>query len=409
MKKIFILPLVIFLLILFRHAHAQELTPEQLFEKYNDAVVVITSFDYDGNKSKQGSGVILNDKGIILTNYHVFAGNEKMEIKHRDNTINYTAVVGVNIEKDILILKIDGGSYPNIDLAKREDLKVGQKVYAIGSPMGLENTLSDGLLSGFREIGKTIKKNYIQISASISPGSSGGPVFNSRGELIGISNMSMEEGQNLNFAIPIDDIMSVMQGDYLDQNKLESLNYFYKGYNAVENGDYKEALTDYSKYIEKNPGDAKAYNYRGLAYIEMKEYKKSIPDFTKAVQIDAKFVVAYNNRAEANYKLEEYGKAEQDFSKSIQIEPDNISAYYGRGLSYSKDEIHDKALKDFSKVIELDPTFVYSYVNRGFSYYALEEYEYAIRDWEKSIRLDPDLEKSLRPFINYANLKDELR
>lgn len=387
----------------------QDLTPEQIFEKYNDAVVVITSFDFEGRKSSQGSGVILNDKGYILTNFHIYAGREKLEIKHKDNVISYSGIVGVNVEKDILVLKIDTGSFPEVKLANKEELKIGQKVFAIGSPLGYENTLSDGLISGFREIGEKNKKNYLQITASISPGSSGGAVLNSKGELIGISTMSAEEGQNLNFAIPVEDILGVISGDFIDKKKLESLTYFYKGQKSFDNGDFKQAIEDYSKYLEANTTDFKAYNYRGLAYVKTKDFKKGITDFTKAISLDPKYSAAYNNRGEAYFKLEEYEKAEKDFSKTIQMEPDNTEAWYSRGLAYSKDEVYDKAISDFTKVIEQDPAFAYSYVNRGFCHYERKNYELAMNDWEKAIRLDPSLDKSLRPYINALNMIDHDR
>lgn len=394
--------------------YSQELSAEQIFEKYKDAIVVITSFDVNGKKDMQGSGVILNDKGVIVTNFHIYSGNEKLEIKHGEQDVSYEGILGVNIEKDLMIIKIAAGSnYPNISLANQNELKVGQKIYAIGSPMGLENSLTDGLISGFRKLGKDEKdgnkEEFIQISASISPGSSGGAVLNSRGELVGISSMTYEGGQNLNFAIPVENVLSVLSGNFMDQKKLESLNYFYKGYKAVEDGNYEEAVKFYTKYIESSAGEAKAYNYRGLAYVKMKDFKKAINDFSKAVVIDPKFVYAYNNRGEAYFKLEDYDKAIKDFSKTVQIEPDNSTAYYARGLSYSKNDDHEKAIKDFTKVIELDPDYVYSYINRGFSHYALGDYSFAITDWEKAIRIDPGFEKDLRPYINYAAIKDANR
>jgi tetratricopeptide (TPR) repeat protein len=395
-------------------AYSQDLTAEQIFEKYKDAVVVITSFDVNGKKDKQGSGVILNDQSVIITNFHLYSGTEKLEIKNGDKDISYEGIWGVNIERDLMIIKISAGTnYPNITLADNEKLKVGQKIYAIGSPMGLENSLTDGLISGFRTLNpeddKTEKDDYIQISASISHGSSGGAVLNSAGELIGISTMSYKEGQNLNFAIPVSNILKVLSGDFMDHKKLESLSYFYKGYKAVEDGNYEEAVKFYTQYIEASQGEAKAYNYRGLAYSKLKNYKKAVADFTRAIEIDGKFIKAYNNRGESYFRLEEYDKAIKDFSKALQIDPDNTTTLYARGLTYSKNEDYSKAIKDFSKVIELDPDFVYSYINRGFAYYATEEYEYAVKDWEKAIRLDPSYEKDLRPYINYASLKDYVR
>ncbi len=365
--------------------------------------MVIYAYDYNGEKNKQGSGVVIKDKGILVTNFHVFAGNEKLEIRHNDSIIKYTEIIGVDIEKDILILKIDENNFPSIPVGKVEDIKIEQKVYAIGSPMGLENTLSDGLVSCMRNLGDKKKQNYIQITASLSPGSSGGAVLNSKGELIGISAMGYEEGQNLNFAIGIDDIFGVTLGEYKDKIKLEALNYFFKGKNLHEEGKYTEAIDYYTKYMKSFPSDAKAFNFRGLAYEDHKEYKKAINDFNQAIKIDPNYAIAYANRGECYFKLEETDMAIKDFSQVIKIEPDNMAAYYGRGLIRSKEEDWHDAVKDFSKVISKDPYYVQAYVNRGLAYYWLSDYEMAIIDWKKSIKLDSKLAPSLNQMIDKAD------
>ena len=288
-----------------------------------------------------------------------------------------------------------------------DTLRVGQKVYAIGSPMGLENTMSEGILSGLREIGKS-KKKFIQITTPLSPGSSGGAVLNSKGELIGMSSMGIEGGENLNFAIPIKEILKVNSGQMTDQRIIKALEYFYKGYNLYETGKYEEALEYYDKYIEISKNEAKAYNYRGLAQEELKNYPKAIEDFTRAITLDNKFIPAYSNRAECFTKMEMYEQAEKDFSKVIKLEPKNFYAYYSRGLVYSKDEDYNKAIEDFTKAIKLDADNAYSYVNRGFCYYKVSKYEEAIDDWLKAIKIDSGFESSLRPYINNADILREL-
>jgi Flp pilus assembly protein TadD len=344
----------------------------------------------------------------MVTNYHIFAGCDKIEIKRRDTIIAHGGIIGISIEKDILIIKLDNPDFPNITIADEGSLKVGQKVYAIGSPLGLENTMSEGIISGFRKIGLA-ENDYIQISASLSHGSSGGAVLNSRGELIGMSSMGMEEGQNINFAIPVSDIIEVNKGSITDKKTLEALTYFFKGYNECESGNYEEAVKEYTRYIEISPLEAKAFNYRGIAYMKLAKYEKAISDFTKAIKIDPNFVPPYLNRAEVYIKTEEFEKAAKDISTLIRLEPDNTDAYYARGLAYSKDSEYRKAIKDFTKVIELEPTYVSAYINRGFAFYSIEEYARAIEDWNFSIKLEPSLERDLRPFINRADLMDRLR
>lgn len=401
MKKL-TCPFILFLF-LSKITFAQDLTSEEIFSRAKDAVVVIYAYDYDGVVNTQGSGVVIKDKGIIVTNFHIFAGNEKLEVKHNDSLVKFSEIIGVDIEKDILILKLDDDRFPSIPVGKVEDVKIGQKVYAIGSPMGLENTLSDGLVSGLRSLGK-IKRDYIQITASLSPGSSGGAVLNSKGELIGISTMGYSEGQNLNFAIGIDDIFGVTLGQYSDKVKLDALNYFFKGQNLQEEGKYTEAVEYYTKYIKIFPNDAKAYNYRGLAYQDKKDYDKAISDYTQSIKIDPKYVPAYANRGECYFKMENNEKALKDFTQLLKLDPGNMSVYYARGLVHSREEDWEEAISDYTKVIKDDPYYVQAYLNRGLAHYYKSDYEMAIIDWKKCIKLDGSLAPTLNPLIDRADL-----
>ena len=312
---------------------SQELTSEQIYENVNDAVVVVIAYDFDGNIAKQGSGVVLNDKGYIVTNYHVFAECERMEIKHYDKIIKYNDIIGVDVEKDILILKIEDNTFPYIPVADINNLKVGQRVYAIGSPLGLENSMSEGIISGLRNVDE-LRRNFIQITAGISPGSSGGAVVNSKGELIGISTSSLTGGQNLNFVIPISDILLVQIASYSDKKSIELLNLFYKGLNAGQNGKYNDAVRYYSEYIKLKPDYAGAYYNRGNAYYKLGKYTDAISDYTQAIKINPNIANAYFGRGLAYYKLGKYTEAISDYTQAINIKPDNADSYLGRGNAY---------------------------------------------------------------------------
>ncbi|MBS1514881.1 MAG: tetratricopeptide repeat protein [Bacteroidetes bacterium] len=398
-------PLSLFFLFVFLitgKLFSQELKPDEIFEKYQNAVVVIYSYDFTGALKGQGSGVILNDKGWIITNFHVFEGCEKMQIVHGKDTINYLDIVGVDIERDLLIIKISEGNYPLVKTNGK--IKVGEKVYAIGSPLGLENTISEGIISGNRAEVGLAKKSFIQITASLSPGSSGGAVFNSAGELIGISSMGMKDGNNLNFAIPIDDIYKVKLDSYNDRKKLEALNFFYQGKNLYEEGKNEEAIKYYTKFLEMFPKDHKAFNYRGLAYFGRKQYEKAISDFSAAIKIDPTFAPAYNNRAEAYFKMKEYELSIKDFDYVLKTHPDNLDAHFGRGVVLMSDESYEDALDDFKKVIKEEPDNTSALVNMGLCEYHKKRYEKAIEYWKTAIKYKPSLKGELQPLIDYADV-----
>jgi S1-C subfamily serine protease len=183
-------------------AFSQEKTAVQIKNEYGKAVVMIATYKEEKKMVGLGSGFIVSENGVITTNYHVIDGAYPAAVKLLNGDIyEDISVIDYDVQKDIAIIKIKGWNLPKVSLGNSDNVEVGEKVYVIGNPEGLENSVSDGLLSGIRETGKGYKLH--QISAPISPGSSGSPVFNSQGKVIGVAASSIVEGQNLNFSIPI--------------------------------------------------------------------------------------------------------------------------------------------------------------------------------------------------------------
>jgi S1-C subfamily serine protease len=197
-----------------------------VYKKALPSVVNITStavaFDFFYGavpQQGQGSGFILNKDGLIITNYHVISLNpQRVEVK-LSNTHTYKArVLAVDKGHDLALLKIDNA--PNLTpatLASSQGLVVGQRVYAIGNPFGLQGTMTRGIISAIRSIRGPEQnpiEDAIQTDASINPGNSGGPLLNSRGEVIGITTMIANNGADqssgIGFAIPIDTAKAVL-------------------------------------------------------------------------------------------------------------------------------------------------------------------------------------------------------
>ncbi len=173
----------------------------------------------------QGSGFILNKDGLILTNYHVVRGNERgsVEVKLYDNKRTYKGqVLAVDAGHDLALVKIDAQNLVPATLAETSsNLAVGQRVYAIGNPFGLNGTMTRGIISAIRSVrgAESVPiDNAIQTDASVNPGNSGGPLLNSRGEVIGIttmiaSNNGVDQSAGIGFAIPINTAKAVLD-DY---------------------------------------------------------------------------------------------------------------------------------------------------------------------------------------------------
>lgn len=194
------------------------LTIPQIVQKWGDSVVLVKSIDKDGQEIGLGSGFIVTKEGGIITNYHVVesAYDVSVDFSNRKSYANVSFVVG-DASLDIAVLNIDlkGEQFSPLILGDSDYLQVGEKVVAIGNPYGWRNSLSDGLISGIREIDGL---SLLQITTPISPGSSGGALFNMKGEVIGITTIaSLWGAQNLNFAIPINSFKSFIKQWKIDK------------------------------------------------------------------------------------------------------------------------------------------------------------------------------------------------
>jgi S1-C subfamily serine protease len=167
------------------------------------AVALVIVSDKSGKPIGQGSGFVVSKDGRLITNHHVIEKASTAVAKFPNGA--YYLVAGVladDKEHDIAILKLDGRDFQTLALGDSGRVQVGEEVVAIGSPLSLETTVSNGIIGAIRQLGDD-SADTLQITAPISPGSSGGPLFNMRGEVIGITAFQLTQGQNLNFAIPI--------------------------------------------------------------------------------------------------------------------------------------------------------------------------------------------------------------
>ena len=203
---------------------SEEQTNIEVYKKGIPSVVNITStavaFDFFYGpvpQEGQGSGFIIDKEGHILTNYHVIANAREVEVTLHNKKKYKATVIGRDRSHDLAVIQINAPGLVPATLGDSKNLVVGQKVYAIGNPFGLNGTMTRGIISSLRPIrtpdGAEIEE-AIQTDAAINPGNSGGPLLNSRGEVIGINSMILTGGSNqsagIGFAIPINTAKAVI-------------------------------------------------------------------------------------------------------------------------------------------------------------------------------------------------------
>jgi serine protease Do len=185
---------------------ATTLTPTQIASRSRGSVVLLRL------PSGLGSGFVIDKSGRIATNLHVLGeGGALTALLPDGREVSDIEVLATDGNHDLAVLRVRARDLAPLPLADSDRVQAGDRVVAIGHPLGLENTVSDGLISAVRKL--TDDLTVLQISAPISPGSSGGPLFNERGEVIGISTLIATAGQNLNFAIPINALRPLLSSD----------------------------------------------------------------------------------------------------------------------------------------------------------------------------------------------------
>ena len=283
-------------------ANAQ--TAQQIAKKALDATVLLVMEDANGQPLGLGSGFFVRTNQIA-TNFHVIEGAARGTAKRVGQKTEYTieGFTAMDEKHDLAILQVKGAFVQPLPLGDSDTVEIGETVYVAGNPKGyLEGTFSDGIISGIR--GDSTDKR-LQMTAPISPGSSGGPVLNGVGEVIGVSVMTIEGGQNLNFAIPSNYltvlVARLVPAKPLSKGKqsISADTYFRWGNAKYELGLYQSAIADYDTAIRLKPDYADAYNNRGVAKDNLGQYFAAIADYDTAIRLKPDYAKAYVNRGNA--------------------------------------------------------------------------------------------------------------
>jgi len=326
------------------------------------AVVTIVGFNEQGKFSSSGSGFFINGQGHLITNHHVIRSMAHAKVKSHDGkTYPMPTVLAVDQHADLALCQVDipGGS-PNFLTVSREVPEVGERVVVIGSPRLLEHTVSEGIVSAIRT--DTHKGQAIQMTAPISPGSSGGPVMNLKGEVVGVSTFFRQDGQNLNFAIPGHRILALTPGpgkplaEYYTPSPQDKAKQAYaQGKQLYEAKDYLKALESFREAVKADPKYASAYNYLGLTYKKLGLYDEAAQAYVKAIQLQPQNYVFLFNLGMVMYAANSYDNAATAFQKAIQIKPEDADCHYMLGKTYAQQGNIPASMREYNILQKLEP------------------------------------------------------
>jgi len=304
-----------------------------LVSRTQPAVVLVSAAAREAPKTGKpdrdiGSGFFVSSSGLVLTNYHVIKGRSSISIQLSNGASFAAETVFANPEKDFAILKVPGRGLPTLPLGDSDKIRNGDKVVAIGSPLGLANSVSPGFISGYRQLKEGA---FIQTTVPVSSGSSGGPLLNMQGEVVGIIRHSAVEGQNINFAIPINDIKAIAMAP-AGPNAEKSLQPYLQGVLYFNKQDYGNAEKSYLEETRRNPSNVDAWLDLGNVYYATGQFDKELAAFQKAVQLrpdddDTHFFLAsaYDDKGDFTAAAVEYRRA-------VSLNPKHTDALFNLAL-----------------------------------------------------------------------------
>jgi len=378
-----------------------EVNLTKLVDKIRPAVVTVIVYNVNRQVTAIGSGFFIDKSGHLITNYHVIDGSYAADVRTLNGKIYpIKLVVADNKSVDLVKVLVDipRKEIKSIKLSKNLP-SIAEQILVVGSPMGLEQTVSEGIISSIREIPKV--GNFFQISAPISPGSSGSPVINLKGQAIGVATFQFLRGQNLNFAVAGESVLKLKPtgpalaisrwtfNNSLEQPELaEEL--CRQGYSFSINGEDQKALQFFRQAIEKDPKNTMAWNGLGYCHVGLNNPQAAIKAYQQAIKTDPTDATLHFNLANYYIKLGRLQEAIDSYQQVIALNPIFEPAYFRLGVIYTQLDRLDEGKTAFEEVIRLNPNAAPAYFNIGIAYTKLGHYHEAINANKEALRIKPD-------------------
>jgi tetratricopeptide (TPR) repeat protein len=404
-------------------------TPAEVFREASKSVVVIKTYDDKGMLLVSGSGIVLDKVGYVVTNYHVIERAVKIVVIY-DNTQYPATAKYVDRIRDICSLTVPGLNALPASPGKSSEIVIGSSVYAIGYPMAVGLTFSHGLVSCLRE---TSGGCYIQFTAPISPGSSGGGLFDEQAHLIGIPTYFVTQGQLLNFALPVEwaydlpkrhvaqsaAVLSEKSDDEFQHQtialeekedwvaQIQLCERWTKefpgsvrawdllGAAYANNGEFRKAIKAYTQALHLNPDSSQNWLELGLLYGKIGRRDKQIESYRKAVLNNPEYPGGWFRLAVAYRDADQFSDALEASQQVTRINPVHVSAWMIQGYSYGKLGDQAREIEAYLQAINIDQYSAEAYVSLGVAYCNAHREEDEVASYQQALHVNPDESSAL--------------
>ena len=374
MKRIYprLFPLLILVLATSAAGQSKESLPE-LVRRAKPNVVAITTYDASGESLMTGSGFFLSS-GKVVTNLHVIRGATRAEIKTLDGKGRIYQVSGVwdvDEDGDLALLAVDMPSERprSTELASALPDE-GEPIFVIGNPLKLEGSVSDGIVSAVREVPNVGR--IIQVTAPISRGNSGSPVFNMRGQVLGVVTIKVTNGQNINLAIASSRLLQLkpdklrLLSDVNAKARTELSESLYRtGLESLWLGNYDNAVGYFENAVNKNPRRAEAWIQVGYCKVKQGKNQEAIKAYQQAIQLKPDNAEAHNKLGDAYYYAGRLREAIESYMEAARLRPDCAETYYNLAVAYSESGNLEMAATQARILQRLDAKLYEKYVSES--------------------------------------------
>ena len=362
-KRIFPQLLLIAVSLFFvKQTFAQESLPD-LVRRVKPAVVAIATYDSEGEALMTGSGFFLRP-GQVVTNLHVIRGAQRCEIKTLDGKGRVFPVAGaiaVDEEGDLALLSVEMPP----ERARTSEVSAvlpdeGETIFVIGNPLKLEGSVSDGIVSAVREVPNVGK--IIQITAPISHGNSGSPVFNLKGQVVGVVTVKVTNGQNINLAIAAARLEKMRPGQLRSLASLTAKgkssdiaeSSYRTGLESLWLGNYDNAVSYFETAANRNPGRADAWAQVGYCKVKQGKTEEGIRAYQHALELKPHSDEIHNKLGDAYYYAGRMREAIASYNRSASLSPNNVDAHYNLAIAYFENGNERLALSEAKILRQLD-------------------------------------------------------
>ena len=325
----------------------------ELVRRVKPSVVSVLTYDAKGEPLISGSGFFVR-AGEVVTNMHVIKGAHRVEIhtiEGKGRTYPVTGVLAVDDEADLALLKADLPADRSHALPLTTTLPdEGEQVFVIGNPLRLEGSVSDGIVSAVREVPDLGR--IIQVTAPVSHGNSGSPLFNMRGEVIGIVTVKVTNGQNINLALGVSRIAALHGSEPTSFDQFTSKTkagsqpealaevWYRGGIDSLWLGNYDNALNYFETAANRNPRRPETWIQIGYCKVKQGRNEEAIRAYKRALQLRPSSSEAFNKLGDAYFFAGRFGEAITSYKDAARVQPNEPEAYYNLGLAYM--EIGDR-------------------------------------------------------------------